>query len=233
MTGGSPTPDHAREEYSQLRTEMTQLFASTRTAWLTVVTSHAAVAAILVALLIQLYVSSSEDHDLVYGFVKQGGLVMASGILLIFQMAIINLAHGWLAEAYYIGSYVVVFHEQRDPALEWITRNRNVKNDTLRSISDPPTVGYLGYTTIFFFLGFSPAAVSFALVLVKSPFEMPPSFTTISWAVLLLVVLCYYLQYRRLMKSGTERACLTEAWQEEWNRVHGSTIPMQLRGYVK
>jgi len=216
----------SKEEYSQLRAEMTQLLASSRTVWLTLVTTQAALAGIFVAFVTKFY--NEGAYPVSQDFVNHGGLVWVSAILLLFQMGLTDLGHHWLTEAYNLGSYIVVFHERRGTALEWITRNRDVRGKRLRYLSDYPAVGDLT-TGIFFVLGLFPALVG-VYVSVMFGSNLPLGYT-ISLGMLLVVVGVYGRQLRCLSKSANERSLLTEEWRQEWTRVHGSCIPIELQGY--
>ena len=213
--------DPAPEEYSQLRAEMTQLLASGRTAWLAVATIYTVAGASLVGGLVTLYHSNQSGF---YGVMSQGGLVMVSIVLLILQIAVNNLAHGWMTEAYYIGSYIEVFHEQQNPSrFQWITRHRDEKKpEALKGISDPPVLGYSGHSIVFLFLGLLPAVVN-AVVWFERPVAVRSCLSIFSFVVLILVLLWYVRQYNSLKKSGAERNRLTQEWKTEWNRIHGST----------
>ena len=217
----------SKEEYSQLRAEITQLLGSSRTVWLTLVTTHAAMAGIFVVFVTNFY--KELDYLVFQDFVHHGGLVGASVILLLFQMGLIDLGHHWIRDAYKLGSYIVVFHERRDAALEWITRNRDVRGKRLKYLSYYPGMGNLT-TGIFFVLGLFSALVGVYVSLIFGrtlPLGYPISL------VMLLVVVCFYdIQLCRLRKSAeNDWPLLTEEWREEWNRVHGSSIPIELQGY--
>ena len=214
----------AREEYSQLRAEMTQLLVSERTAWLAVITTLAAVTTIFPTLMGQFF----QNASVLDNFMRQGWCVVASNILILFQIAIASLADRWLREAYNIGSYLIVFHERRDPSLEWLTRNRKVDASPSRDISKSPSVSRL-YIPLSFVLGLLPTVV--CLVWVDGFCKIQSTSFYLSLATLIAVLLLYYWQIHRLSESSKERDATTKVWEKEWDQLHKSPVPVDQRGY--
>ena len=185
-----------------------------------------AAASALVALVGKMRLETLQNADapsMLDQFIFQGGMNYATVILLAILWTGFYLAYIWLRHAYYVGSYLITFHEEGNPTLQWLTRNRTAENAHLQKVRTSYSRSFFRSTWILFLFAITP----FFIGIYKIYNEMFPSNTVsslnLSWTLSFgLVVIFFVFALWRAIKLGRisrEQKAITEGWEREKQKI--------------
>lgn len=213
------------EEYGHLRSEMTQIQSNVRTLWGSLLVIFIAVVSGLGVLVSNLPRNGTNIGQ----FIEWGGLNFASGVLLAIVFVGAYLAYTWLLHTYYLGSYLIAFHENEgeDKFLKFLTRHRGAKSNILKKVRDNYPKA-LGWTVLILILIASvPLLLGLVWVALNEKLRMVLLISPFSISLVLAFTLLGLSIWRtyKLFAIHNEQQSITEGWQHEKSQIQPQEKP--------
>lgn len=200
------------EEYKSLRDEMNQIQQNVRMLWASALGFYLTALGVFSVVSTNLYMRGPDPKDAAYllHFLSWGGGNVMTSILLVIVLVALFLGYTWQRQSYYIGSYILIFHEGFNSNFKWITLNRSKKEAVLDSARTniPNVLSTMGMLVL---LGLLPSIVGMWTVF-KQKSNYSPCFVATQVFVIILIGFCLW-RYRCFQAIYIEQPQMTKAWE--------------------
>lgn len=211
-------PAQPADEYTQLRSEVTQILSSVRTFGTVMMTMWLTVAAAFIAVVGQM----SRPPSTTGQFVQWGGMNAVSCVLLTMTLILFHVTATWKSHVQVIGLYLHVFHEKGNPALCWSSLFRGSQELEIRAARRRYGSGKQLFGVSTALLSLLPAIIGTLL-----PHEPAGSgwneaqrlCYSASWSALALVFVLLSWQAWRASRLSKLQPAIKAAWERERERV--------------